>query len=90
MYEIKGSTVGDSWSDIVVYFNGNTAAKAVTLPGGTWNIAVNGAVTSTNSIGTASGQFMNCPYKRLLNYPHCHPELDSGSLQNEIPAQRPE
>ena len=54
-YEINGESVDDSWSDIVVYFNGNTTIKTVTLPAGTWNIAVNGAVASTSSIGKVSG-----------------------------------
>ena len=67
-YEIKGKAVGDSWSDIVVYFNGNTVAKDVTLPSGTWNIAVNGGVASTNSIGTASGTIQIAPLSAYVFY----------------------
>ncbi len=67
-YEINGGSVGDSWSDIVVYFNANTTAKTVTLPTGTWNIAVNGAMASTSSIGTASGTIQIVPLSAYVFY----------------------
>ena len=61
-YEVKGSAVGDSWNTIVVYLNGNTCSESVTLPtGDTWNMVVNGATASTNSIGTASGTIQLAP-----------------------------
>jgi pullulanase len=38
-YQISGNANGDSWKNILVIFNGNTAEKKITLPGGTWTLA---------------------------------------------------
>ena len=41
-YQINNNANGDSWKDILVLLNGNTAEKVIDLPAGSWTLAVDG------------------------------------------------
>ncbi len=67
-YTINGSAVGDSWSTILVYFNGNTSSQTVSLPFGTWNLVVNPFVASQTTIATVSGSYTLDPLSAYVMY----------------------
>jgi pullulanase len=67
-YTINGSSVGDSYSTILVYFNGNTTSQQITLPSGTWNLVVNPYVASQTPIGTLSGNITLEPLSAYVMY----------------------
>ncbi|HVW15649.1 MAG TPA: type I pullulanase [Mucilaginibacter sp.] len=60
-YQLNGKASGDKWKDIVVIFNGNTAGKKVTIPPGSWTIAVNGHSVEETGIRTISGTKLTIP-----------------------------
>jgi pullulanase len=39
-YQLKDNAGGDAWKNIVVIFNGNNAARTVTLPAGDWKMVL--------------------------------------------------
>jgi pullulanase len=49
-YQISGNANGDNWKNILVIFNGNTAEKKITLPGGNWTLAADENVINENGI----------------------------------------
>ena len=62
---------GDSWSTILVYFNGNTTSQQITLPSvpsGTWNLVVDPCVASQTPIGTLSGNITLEPLSAYVMY----------------------
>ncbi len=67
-YKINGAAVGDTWSNILVYFNGTTDSKEVTLPSGTWNVAVNKDVASTGSLNCVNGNISLSPLSAYVFY----------------------
>jgi pullulanase len=54
-YELDGTSAGDSWSKIVVVHNPNESSVSISLPAGSWDIAVRGEKAGTSTLGTASG-----------------------------------
>ncbi|HVS93285.1 MAG TPA: type I pullulanase [Mucilaginibacter sp.] len=60
-YQLNGKASGDKWKDIVVIFNGNTAGKKVTIPRGSWTIAVDGHSVKETGIRTISGTSLTIP-----------------------------
>jgi pullulanase len=53
-YTLNGSAVGDSWKQILVIHNSGKD-QTLSLPTGSWKIAVEGQRASTRSIGSVSG-----------------------------------
>ena len=54
-YELDGTSAGDSWSKIVVIHNPNESSVSISLPAGSWDIAVRGEKAGTSTLGNASG-----------------------------------
>jgi pullulanase len=44
--------VGDSWNQILVYYNGSTSPAVVQLPPGSWNLVVNNQQAGTLPIAS--------------------------------------
>jgi pullulanase len=53
-YTLNGSAVGDSWKQILVIHNSGKD-QTLSLPTGSWKIAVEGQRASTRSVGSVSG-----------------------------------
>ncbi|MGC9139851.1 type I pullulanase [Athalassotoga sp.] len=66
-YMINGSAVGDSWPEILVYFNGNTTSQDVTLSG-TWNMVVDQFISPGTTISQVSGNFTLSPLSAYVFY----------------------
>ena len=49
-YHISDHANGDTWKDILVYFNGNDQDVPVTLPAGDWRIVANGNEIDENGL----------------------------------------
>ncbi len=56
-YQISNNANGDQWKNILVVFNGNTGDKKITLPPGTWKLAVDGnAIDEKGITDVSSGE----------------------------------
>ncbi len=55
-YHISDNANGDSWKDILVYFNGNASDKMVDLPEGKWTMVLNQKEINQEGIIEVSGQ----------------------------------
>ncbi|MGB0929324.1 MAG: type I pullulanase [Chitinophagales bacterium] len=55
-YHISNNANGDSWKDILVYFNGNASDKTVNLPKGKWTMVLNQDEIKQEGIIEVSGQ----------------------------------
>jgi pullulanase len=53
-YELNGAAVGDSWSHIIVMYNGTSSSQNLNLPSGSWTIVGNQGHVGTTSLGSAS------------------------------------
>lgn len=53
-FKIAGNANGDQWKEILVVFNGNQEAKTISLPEGTWTIALENLVIQETGIRKAS------------------------------------
>jgi len=51
-FTINGAAVGDSWNQILVYYNGSTSPAVVQLPPGSWNLVVNNQQAGTLPIAS--------------------------------------
>lgn len=58
-YRLKDNANGDAWKEILVIYNGNAAAKKMTIPAGNWTIAVNDAGVDEKGLDKASGGQVN-------------------------------
>ena len=54
-YQISDGANGDSWQNIIVVFNGNTATKTVDLPKGNWTIVCKNGQINENGLGEFKG-----------------------------------
>lgn len=54
-YQISDGANGDSWQNIIVVFNGNTATKTVDLPKGNWTIVCKNGQIDENGLGEFKG-----------------------------------
>lgn len=54
-YQISDGANGDSWQNIVVVFNGNTANRTVDLPKGNWMIVCKNGQIDENGLGKFKG-----------------------------------
>lgn len=54
-YTLDGQLAGDSWRNILVIFHGQTGRSTLTLPSGTWNVAVDHQRATNGTLRTASG-----------------------------------
>jgi pullulanase len=66
--QLDGKAVGDSWSTILVAYNGDPEAKRFVLPDGSWNIAVNHDLAGTEKLGEAAGELLLRPYSMMVLY----------------------
>lgn len=55
-YHISDNANGDSWKDILVYFNGNSSDKMIKLPAGKWTMVLNQDQINQEGIIEVSGQ----------------------------------
>jgi len=55
-YHISDNANGDSWKDILVYFNGNASDKMVDLPEGKWKMVLNQEDINQEGIIEVSGK----------------------------------
>lgn len=60
-YQIAGNAHGDAWKNIVVVFNGNSAAKTVQIPAGKWKVAVEGEKFDERGLREVSGGALEVP-----------------------------
>ena len=58
-YSISGNANGDSWNDILVFFNGSADVKKVTIPEGNWGVAVEGNIVNEKGIREIHGGDFN-------------------------------
>lgn len=49
-YTINNHANNDSWKDILVLLNGNKTDKEISLPAGTWRVAVNGKTVNEKGL----------------------------------------
>ena len=54
-FTLNGNAVGDSWSSIVVAFNGNRNSAAFNLPEGVWTVVCDDAAIDLNGMGQVAG-----------------------------------
>lgn len=55
-FTINGKSVGDSWEEILVIFNGNLEPTEITLPDESWNLASDGVRVSEAPLERLSGK----------------------------------
>jgi len=55
-FTINGKSVGDSWEEILVIFNGNLEPSEITLPDDSWNLASDGVRVSDAPLERLSGK----------------------------------
>ncbi|HWG85089.1 MAG TPA: type I pullulanase, partial [Deinococcales bacterium] len=67
-FTLDGSKSKDSWSRILVAYNGGTGAADLRLPAGTWTVVVHGEKAGTASLGTASGTLRLTPTSAFVLY----------------------
>jgi pullulanase len=67
-YELTGNANGDSWKNVVVIYNPNSAAVSETLPAGSWTIAATQGRAGVTSLGTASGSVSVPDYSMMVLY----------------------
>ena len=66
-YSLNGKNLKDSWKTVVVIHNSSSKNKTVTLPNkGKWNIAVQGSVASTKSLGSFNAGSVTAPGQSTL------------------------
>ncbi|HOI34584.1 MAG TPA: type I pullulanase [Mesotoga infera] len=53
---LNGEATGDTWKEILVIFNGNIEDAKITLPNGSWNLAMDEARVSKESLGEIKGE----------------------------------
>jgi len=54
-YTIDGQVSGDPWAEILVVLNGNREEMVFELPEGSWHMASDGRIVSSDSLGEYSG-----------------------------------
>ncbi len=54
-YQIIDHANGDSWKNILVYFNGNKGSMEIEVPKGNWNIVVQDGMIDENGLGKIQG-----------------------------------
>ena len=68
-FTLNGQAAGDSWSEVLVYYNGSTAQQAVTLPSGSWTEVVDGSQAGTAPLVSGlSGSFQLSPLSAFVLY----------------------
>ncbi len=63
-FRLNGQAVGDTWGQIIVFYNANNADVKFSLPEGTWNIVVKQRQAGEQVLGQATGsvviEFITC------------------------------
>jgi len=65
-YQISGNANGDSWENILVYFNGSKADVEVDLPEGEWRVVANGNEVNERGIANPVAKTTAIPAKSML------------------------
>lgn len=65
-YRLNGSLVGDSWKEIVVVLHGGRKSTEMSLPAGTWNVAVDGESAINGSLRKTSGKVKLSPLSAMV------------------------
>jgi pullulanase len=60
-YQISGNANGDSWKNILVIFNGNTADKRITIAKGNWILAADANAISESGIRNINASVVLLP-----------------------------
>ncbi len=65
-YTLNGNANGDDWKDILVLLNGNTSAKKVAVPQGTWTVVVKSGQVDEKGLGTVSASEVEVPQQSAM------------------------
>ncbi len=65
-YTISENANGDRWKEILVVFNGNTIAKKLSIPKGSWTAVVKDGMVSEKGLGTVKGGQVEIPASSAL------------------------
>ena len=65
-YEISDNANGDTWKNIIVWYNGNAEARTVNLPEGNWTLIVEGDKVQETGIKTAAKTVTVPPISMVL------------------------
>ncbi|MFY0689872.1 MAG: type I pullulanase [Cyclobacteriaceae bacterium] len=55
-FQLSDNANGDSWKDIIVYFNGSKDSATIDLPEGNWTVTANNHQIALNGLEEADGQ----------------------------------
>ncbi len=67
-YQVDGGAVGDSWSTILVAYNGDPEGKRFVLPEGSWHIVVDHQLAGVEVLAEATGEVLLQPFSMMVLY----------------------
>lgn len=74
---------GDHWKNIIVIYNGNSAASDVQLPEGEWNVVVNDKAAGVETLDTISGKAVVAPISIMVLYDQTNASLSGNDSDDE-------